>query len=131
MIDKFVQKWEKNKHLLQAKYSEQHPGGYDNIVADLVDILKDVEELDFDCPDKDRITIIDHGHYQGTRLYVIGGNGYDPKKYWTVFVNYGSCSGCDTYENIRSYSHEKPNKQQTEDYMTLALHILQSMKEIE
>ena len=80
----------------------------------------------------ERIHKIDDGDYQGTLLFVIAAKGYQPSKYWAVSVGYGSCSGCDTLEGIKSDGDygESPNKQQIADYMTLALHIVQGLKQI-
>ena len=57
-------------------------------------------------------------------LFVIGGYG---DNYWYVKVNYGSCSGCDTFQSIRMYSDEPLTKQEVDDYMTLCLHIVQRL----
>jgi hypothetical protein len=45
-------------------------------------------------------------------------------------VGYGSCSGCDTLQGISDYSHAAPNEKQIDDYMTLALHIVQGFKAV-
>lgn len=62
---------------------------------------------------------------------IIASKAYQPSKYWYVCINYGSCSGCDTYENIRSYSNDPPTEDQVKSYWTLALHIVQQMKEMD
>ena len=83
------------------------------------------------------IHVIDDGDYQGTLLYIIPEKGYQPSEYWAVKVSYGSCSGCDTMESIRSdYEPEhweddyKPSDQQIDLLWTEALHMMQGMKTI-
>src|SRR5581483_5779174 len=78
-------------------------------------------------PDPSRIHTIDDGDYQGTLLFVIAANGYQPYDYWYTKVSYGSCSGCDTLEAVRSYSDDTPTAEQVNDYWTLALHIVQGL----
>ena len=82
-------------------------------------------------PDLERIHRIDDGDYQGTLVFVIGGKGYQLSTYWYVKVSYGSCSGCDTLEAIREYGGDLPKPQQVEDYMKLALHIVQGLNKME
>jgi hypothetical protein len=85
-------------------------------------------------PDPTRIHQIDDGDYQGTLLFVIAASGYQPSDYWYVKVGYGSCSGCDTLQAIDGYggySDEAPSKDQVDDYMTLALHIIQGLKSMQ
>lgn len=132
MIPELVKRWDKKKEELRAQYTQVPPGGYDSIVKDVVKFVTSEDDYD-DCNlDPERITVIDHGHYQGDRLYVIAAKGYQPSEYWFCNVSYGSCSGCDSFEAIRDYDGYnedgtlKPNI--VEQYMTLALHILQGIK---
>lgn len=120
MIKEFIERWEINKNSLRTSFSTSHPESYENLVQRVISILED--------PDPERIHKIDDGDYQGTLVFVIGEKGYQPSAYWYVKVEYGSCSGCDTLESIRSYSDETPTEEQVNDYMTLALHIVQGLK---
>ena len=82
-------------------------------------------------PDPNRIHEIDDGDYQGTLLYVIAADCYQPNDYWYVRVYYGSCSGCDTLmatRDMTSWDDPVPNQAQVEAYMTMALHIVQNLK---
>lgn len=128
MIENFVKQWDLNKHLIQEKLEKQHPENYQEIVKMVFEIINEDEE--YHLPDPEKMTVIDHGDYQGTLLFIVPDSGYQPNKYWSVKVDYGSCSGCDTFEAIKDYSDEKPSEEQVKDYMTLALHILQEIKEI-
>ena len=71
------------------------------------------------------------GSYSGTLVYVIGEGGYEPSDYWYVKISYGSCSGCDTLQRILDdLWDEEAKEQQTQDYMTLALHVVQGLKKM-
>lgn len=124
MIRKFVDAWDSRKQEVREKFEQKHPGSYEDIVQAVVSILGG----EYGAPDPARITCIDHGHYQGTLLFVIGAEGYQPDDYWYVKVNYGSCSGCDTLQAICEYSSVPPTDSQVDEYMTLALHIVQGLK---
>jgi hypothetical protein len=127
MLQKFVDRFMAAKPTLEAELRAAHPEGYDSMVSRVVNA---VCGDDYNDPDPERITIIDHGDYQGTKLYIIGARGYQPDRYWSIFVNYGSCSGCDSYEATRSYSDDPPTEEQVKDYWTMMLHMVQSMREV-
>lgn len=131
MIKEFVVRWEKNKAAIEAEFST-HPDAYVDIVRRVVKHLSDV---DADCgtpnPDWKKVHQIDDGDYQGTLVYLIPQQGYQPSTYFVVKVSYGSCSGCDTLESIKSDDRgAAPSRKQIKEYMTLALHIVQGLKEI-
>ena len=128
MIAEFVELFMAGKPKIEATFSEAHPENYKAIVEAVVTVLNNEE--DYGAPDPKRIHELDDGDYQGTLVYVIAATGYQPSDYWYVKVGYGSCSGCDTLEGIRSYSDDKPTEGQVRDYMTLALHIVQGLKKM-
>lgn len=126
MIKSFVDSFMKNKDAIRECFSEKHPESYQDIVRIVISFMNSGE---YDQPDADRIHIIDDGAYQGTLVFVIGSRGYQPDTYWYVMVAYGSCSGCDTFQAINDYCDDgKPTEQQVNDYMTLALHIVQNLR---
>jgi hypothetical protein len=127
MIKEFVKAFDANREALLQNFRQKHPGGYDEIVKAVVSILP---EDGYRAPDPERIVCIDHGDYQGTLLFVIGAKDYQPSDYWYVKVGYGSCSGCDTLEGIRSYSDKPPTEEQAKEYLILALHIVQGLKKM-
>lgn len=129
MIAKIVEAWEKNKHLVRKSFEEKHPSEYIDIVKAVVqNISGDPHNGD---PEFGEIHEINDGDYQGTLLYVIAGETYQPSKYYCVKVDYGSCSHCDTLQRIQEDDDdERPTESQVNDYMTLALHIVQGLKEI-
>lgn len=75
------------------------PSGYDDLVRVVVSMLHEPDG--YGTPDPERVTAIDHGDYQGTRVYVIAADGYQPRLHWYARVSYGSCSGCDFFEGVR------------------------------
>ena len=128
MIAEFVDKFMGSKESLSAIFAAAHPEDYKDIVSAVIRIINPDDE--YGAPSPDRIHSIDDGEYQGTLVYVIGASGYQPDDYWYVKVGYGSCSGCDTLESIREYSSDAPTDEQINDYMTLALHIVQGLKKM-
>lgn len=129
MDKKIVAAWEANKAKVQAFFEAGHPESYKAVIAAVVQMLHDASD-EYTKPDPERIHEIDDGDYQGTLVYVIGATGYQPSDYWYVKVSYGSCSGCDTLESIRGYKYSKPDADQVKQYMLLALHVIQGMREM-
>lgn len=128
MIADFVERWESGKDQLRAKFQTEHPSSYKDIVQSVLTIIRRDDEYSY--PDPERLTEINHGHYQGTLVYIVPEGGYQPSDYWYVKVGYGSCSGCDTLEAIRHYEDGAPSASQVDDYMQLALHIVQGIKKM-
>ena len=128
MIQEFVDRFMENKPKLENVFRKKHPDTYIEVVEAVVKILHDNSK--YGTIDPKRIHEINDGDYQGTLVYVVGAEGYQPRRYWYVRVDYGSCSGCDTLESIREYSSDKPTEEQVGHYMTLALHIVQGLKEM-
>lgn len=125
MIQEFVDRFMLAKQEMVAALELAHPESYDDLVSRVVKVC--AGEAYYEVPDADRITVIDHGEYQGTRLYIIAAQGYQPSIYWFIFVSYGSCSVCDTFLSIRDYDDEHPTSKQANEYWTLMLHMVQSM----
>lgn len=129
MIEEFTKAWFANVHAMREKFTTKHPENYREVVRSVVQMLADSSD-EYDKPDPDRIHEIDDGSYQGTLVYVIGDSSYRPNRYWYVKVGYGSCSGCDTLKGIRCYGEGQPDEDQVSEYMTLALHIVQGLREM-
>jgi len=123
MIQEFVDIFMEKKDSLQESFKVRPPLNYKDLVVRTVEILRDEDY--YPNPDPSRVHQIDDGDYQGTLVFVIGAENYQPNIYWVVKVAYGSCSGCDTLERIKKCS-DTP----AEDFTTLALHIVQQLKEI-
>lgn len=133
MIKEFCEAWEVNKDRLRNYISTHKQGEYDSY-ENLVKILfqecvNPYCKLLLYCADFnfDDLTTIDNGEYQGTLIFLIPTNTYDPSvtEYVFTYVNYGSCSGCDTLQGIHRYESGYPTEGQVNDYMELLLHLLQ------
>ena len=124
MIQEFVDRFMEHKAELRHVFEGGNPT-YQSIVEEVVKILDDDG---YECPDWERIHVIDDGEWQGTLLFIIGSKDYQPSVYWSVDVDYGSCSYCDTLEAIGDWESGEADEQQLDDCMTLALHIVQRMK---
>lgn len=151
MIQDFVDRFMASKDLLRQKFKEKWPDSYIDVVRATMQVIHDSIESNrgstLDIPDPERVAEVDFGEYQGTLVYIIGETYYQPSTHWVVSVGYGSCSGCDTLEDLRDRAdvafdvgastwtkREVPlSEAQEKAYdglVTLALHIVQEMKEI-
>ena len=134
MITELVKQWEENKHKLEEYFQTNKQEEYDSYKS----IVKKIFELcipkatDYNGWALDKITVIDDGDYQGTQIFIIPTDNYQPSVECYVMTNtfYGSCSGCDTLEAIRSYDYDLPTDEQVKEYMTLALHLVQKLKRL-
>lgn len=129
MIIEFIKKYEKCVDTLRIKLQEKHPESYKDLVTMVVSLLDNGE---WESPDCTRIQEVNFGYREGTRLFIVPNNEQIPDRFWSIKIRYGSCSVCDTFLNIRerSYDDDLPTEQQIHDYLTLCLHIVQSIKEM-
>ena len=134
MITELVKQWEENKHKLEEYFKMTKKDEYGSYEA----IVKKVFEL---CIPKatdnsgwnlDKMTVIDDGDYQGTQIFIIPTDTYQPgvEDYVMTDTYYGSCSGCDTLEAISGYDDNLPTDEQVKEYITLALHLVQKLKRL-
>lgn len=135
MIKDFVKAWDANKirlcdHIASTKQSNY--SNYEDIVKMLFEqvINPYLVENDLTPYNVENLHEIDDGDYQGTLLYIIPKQTYQPSyyEYVATYVYYGSCSGCDTLQGIQDYSLGLPNNEQIKDYLDLCLDILQQCK---
>ena len=118
-------KWYENKDKLEAAImadTNLNSCEYDYLVKLVVEyILNPSIENSWGQFDSDNITVIDNGDYQGTILFMIPRNTYQPSEYdyLLTYVNYGSCSGCDTLLSIQVWDDGLPTESQVQDFMTL------------
>jgi hypothetical protein len=129
----FVSQWNKNawrilnwfKITPQSEYNE-----YEKIVKKLFELV--INDDGSDTWSWMDMTVLDHGHYQGTQIFIVHKYTYQPgvRDYVMTHNEYGSCSGCDTLLSINSYSDDLPDQSQLNDYMTLCLHLVQRMKRL-
>lgn len=132
MIKEFIEKWDKYKNELEEYFKTNKQleySSYELIVKALFDIIINKDEEDkFNT---ENIVVIDDGDYQGTQIFILHKDWYQPSVEDYVYTNtyYGSCSGCDTLLAIQDWDLEElPSEEQIKEYMTLALHLLQKCK---
>jgi hypothetical protein len=134
MLQDVIKQWEENKHKLEDYFRTTKQDEYDEyekIVKKIVEIISTdgYNGCDYDAT---KITVVDNGSYQGTLIFLIPTDTYQPsiEDYLITHTYYGSCSGCDTLQGIIGYNWELPYEEQVKDYMTLALHLVQKMYRI-
>lgn len=123
MIKEFVEQWDRKKDRLRQRIAERRPDEYKQLVELVAEIMDEGKTLD---PTK--VVEFWGSDYQGDALYVVRGkdNVYQGDYFYTVKVEYGSCSGCDTLQSILvDFEGDK----QLDGYMKLCLHIVQELKE--
>ena len=135
MIQSVVKQWEENKHKLEEYFKttkqEEYSSSYKTILQKIIELV--VTEKDkYNKYDATKITVVDDGDYQGTQLFLIPTDTYQPsvEDYLLTDTYYGSCSGCDTLQGICVYEDDLPTEEQVKEYMTLALHLVQKMRYI-
>jgi hypothetical protein len=123
MIPEIISQWDENKNKLEERFREDHPSSYESIIKSIFELVVS----DFDIS---KMTVIDDGGYQGTKIFIIPKDTYQPSvsDYVVTHNRYGSCSGCDTLQGTSEFSDDKPTEEQIKEYMTLALHLIQKMK---
>lgn len=142
MIKDYVDAWNENKDKLEKYFKKTKQEKYEtyrDIVEQLIKIVinpyivKKYGEFSDKRLDVDNMKYIDDGDYQGTSIYIIPEQTYQPDVDNYVYTNnyYGSCSGCDTLLAISCYQSGIPAPKQVEGYMTIALHLLQKFKRLE
>lgn len=125
MIKYCKEQWMKNEGKLKEVLlhrKDLNYCSYKTLVKLVVDYILNDEEQDENWDSKN-ITVIDNGDYQGTELYLIPRNTYQPAEYdyLMTYVGYGSCSGCDTLQSIQC------DEDNIDDYMTLCRDLVFNM----
>lgn len=130
MIKYCLERWEKNKGFLEEALrtgTEFNSCGYDDLVKLVV---KCVLNNDEDMWDSEGVKTVDNGDYQGTLLFLIPANTYQPSEYEYLMtcVGYGSCSGCDTLQAIQDYEWgARLTDEQVKDFMRLCKDLVANM----
>lgn len=140
MLEFAVKAWVKNKGKLEEDLRNNgdfyRECLYKDIVKKTVELVLNGEYTDEengwfeDGFLQNSITEVNDGDYQGTLIYLIPVDTYQPslENYLVTSVGYGSCSGCDTLMNIQGWEEGDLSEEQIKDFMTLALHLVQKMK---
>lgn len=121
MLKILAEQWCKNKNQLK-QYLQNH---YDTLNSltykDIVKIsFEQIYNNALETLNLEYITEIDNGDYQGTLLFIIPFNKYQPThyEYLMTYIEYGSCSVCDTLQSLQNDYHYYGDEGQTkEDYI--------------
>lgn len=131
MIKLCKQKWDENKEKLEESLRADKSLNSCNYLYLVKKVVEKILNDGAKSYKTDQIHEIDDGDYQGTLLYLIPVNTYQPNEmeYLMTFVGYGSCSGCDTLQSIQSWHDENQpvDKEQLKELMDLCLHIVQNI----
>ena len=137
MLKYCLEKWNKNKAELEEAIREDcyiNEYEYKYIVQLVVDYILNDEENEYSGTwDRGKITVIDDGDYQGTLLFLIPIDTYQPSEYeyLLTFCSCGSCSGCDTLQRIQygleSLDNGLPGEGQVKQYMQLCKDLVCNM----
>lgn len=134
MENNFVDKWEDRKESLRLNFFKSHPDSYKEILERLISEVINPNQEDW-LPSSSEIEVKSFGDYTGVEVFIIPELSVYPSTFWVTKAYYGSCSLCDSLHGIFDDSYDEegdilpPNEKQVEGYMTLALHLLQRMKE--
>lgn len=131
MLKYCLKKWDANKGLLKKRLKGDlllNKCNYEYLVKLVVEYVLNQGDDEYKW-DSEHITVVDNGDYQGTLLFLIPSDDYQPDEsdYLMTYVGYGSCSGCDTLERIRDDGEEKLTASQLKDYMALCKDIVTNM----
>jgi len=130
MLENFIKVFDQNCDNLVAQLAWETPvRHYSELVEKLVRLFDDDQ---YDSPSCYDIKCNTFGDYTGVQVFLFGNNSCYPTKFWTISVSYGSCSGCDTLQAINDATEydEPVGIEVAKKYVTLMLHMLQSMKEV-
>lgn len=121
--------WDANKDKLRdllAERTDLNRCEYNDLVKLTFDTIynADTDVSDYPKLDLEKITIIDDGDYQGTLLFLIPFDTYQPSEYEYImtFIGYGSCSCCDALQGVQSrdnYSKETPTEEQLDGFINI------------
>lgn len=135
MIKYALRKWDAGRDTLrriisQTEKAERYYWNYIDIVKMVCRCILNVNMIEGDPEiDVDKITMIDNGDYQGTLLFMLPFCTYQPPSesdYLMTFVDYGSCSGCDTLQIIQS-NDDPSDQDMTDSYLTLCRDIVNNI----
>lgn len=129
MIYYALSRWDKRNADLRKALKEKDTEwlnncSYKDLVKLVFDVIFNEQHIMYPSFDTENITEIDNGDYQGTLLYLIPFDTYQPSEseYLMTYVGYGSCSCCDTLQGIQYSINE--NDKHINDFMTLCRDIV-------
>ena len=137
MLESFVKAWDSNAETLKESIKARGEEIFDYEELLVTTLRHCFPERKYGEPDSEKVHRIDDGDYQGTLVYLVPEQTYQPSTYFVFKVSYGSCSGCDTMQAIEStdyaYGNDSPRRptpKQVDLLWTEALHMMQGAIEI-
>ena len=131
MLKYCYEKWDKNKDKLEAalRKTDISRVEYRDLLVLTVDHILNDGGYNEPRWNTEKITEIDDGNYQGTLLYLIPEDTYQPSegKYLMTYIGYGSCSCCDLLQSIRPYSDEETTDDDIAEFMALCKDFITNM----
>lgn len=125
MIQTFIDRFIDRKYKLREIFSNNTLENYFELVKIVIDLISD----DNRGICHNSITEISSGGRSGSLLYIIKNKyEYDDPEFWYIKIRYGSCPGCDAFEQA---IHINTNDQRIDDLISLSLHIVESIKILE
>ena len=125
MLKIMKDRWYKNSDKLRAELAERTDLNSCDYKT-LVEIaFRNIFNTDADGYGNDldlkHLTRVDDGDYQGTFLFVIPFNTYQPceNEYLMTYIGYGSCSSCDALQHAQNWEEGKLTEQQIDDFMDI------------
>lgn len=131
MLKYCYEKWDKNKYKLEEalRKTDLSRVSYHELLVLTVENILNEGEYEYPRWDTDEITQIDNGDYQGTLLYLIPEDTYQPSEheYLMTYIGYGSCTCCDFLQSIQPYHNEKTTDDDIKNFMTLCKDFITNM----
>lgn len=124
------ERWDVNKDKLRAVLAERtdlNECDYEYLVKLTFETIYNTAVTGLDRKlDLEHITVVDNGDYQGTLLFLIPFDTYQPSEheYIMTYVGYGSCSGCDALQAVQGWGKEKPTEEQLNGFMDICCDLI-------
>lgn len=134
MEKQIIEQWDKFKGNLESYFTNTPMSNYDSynkiVKQIIINVLNAGDDNGLNLSPE--FTTIDDGDYQGTKVYILHINTYQPciSDYFVTHNYYGSCSGCDALQSIMLYEEGLPNETQVKKLMSLSLHLIQRIKSL-
>ena len=118
-------RWDTNKGKLRdllAERTDLNTCEYEDLVELAFETIYNTAVTGLDRKlDLANITVVDNGDYQGTLVFLIPFDTYQPSEheYIMTFIGYGSCSGCDVLQAVQGWGKEKPTEEQLDGFMDI------------
>lgn len=129
MEKEIIERWENGKGNLREWFESQDLSDYCDYEKIVHALIRHCLNYGYDTDNygciSEQFEVSDYGCYQGTQIFLLHKECYQPNAgdYYVFDNDYGSCSACDTLQDILYGSNDKGD-----GLMTLCLHMVQRMK---